>query len=95
MWGRTAGRYRRGRRRLSTRADDRAGLAAGAGFAGFLRGAAYGKVKAALGCFDERRLLLEPRWAESVLRGFGAPPGELRAVIQAKRFEGGPANGLA
>ncbi len=31
---------------------------------GFLRGAAYGKVKAALGCFDERRLLLEPSWAE-------------------------------
>ena len=30
---------------------------------GFSRRAAYGKVKAALGCFDERRLLLEPSWA--------------------------------
>ena len=46
---------------------------------GILGGPGYGKVKAALGCFDERRLLLEPSWAESVLRGFGAPPGELRA----------------
>ena len=45
----------------------------------FVRGAGYGKVKAALGYFDERRLLLEPRWAETVLRGFGALPRELLA----------------
>jgi hypothetical protein len=31
-----------------------------------LSGAAYGKVKAALGCFDERRLLLGLGWTESV-----------------------------
>jgi hypothetical protein len=37
---------------------------------GFRGGAGYGKVKAALGCFDERRLLLEPNQAEHVSRGF-------------------------
>ncbi len=31
---------------------------------GMLGAGGYGKVKAALGCFDERRLLLEPCWAE-------------------------------
>ena len=46
-------------------------------------GAGYGKVKAALGCFDERRLLLEPRWAESA--------GGVLAYRPEKQFEGGPA----
>jgi hypothetical protein len=55
-----------------------------------LGGVGYGKVKAALGWFDERRLLLELRWAESVLRGFGAPPGELRAEVLSEEICWGP-----
>jgi hypothetical protein len=52
-------------------------------------------VKAALGCFDERRLLLGPSWAEMSSRVLAYRLENFSFGMEAKRFEGGPACGLA